>query len=859
MAGQSVGPGLVVDFSHAMRRVLACDQDRVRIQPGVVCATLNRHLAERGRVFGPDPAAANVSTMGSILARDGSGSHWMRYGSAGDAVISMQLVLADGSVIEAGCHAAEVGEAVEQAPTRRQALVRDLARVLDPAQGLIESSIPDTRVQRCGYHVNGVWRDGTLALARLVAGSEGTLALITEATVRTEPLPACVGVVLLFFDRLESAARGALEIASLDASACDLMDRRLLSVAREYDVRYDVLIPRDAEAMLLVELQGESQDEVRERLQNIVQRIQRRKRLAFEARATLEPEEVDFYWRLARRVVSSLYSLKGSSRALPFMEDIVVPPATLPDFLVQMQNVLKAYHLTASLFAHAAHGQLHIRPFLDLADPDSVAKMPHVATDLYQRVLEVGGSISSEQGAGLSRSWFVQRQFGPLYEVFRQIKQIFDPQNILNPGKVVAEAPQPITANLRCVTREPLTRDGPEGDERLADPVVTTPGPRPLAIQLSWRDAPIDHTARTCNGCGDCRTQQPDERMCPVFRFGPREEASPRAKANLMRALMTGHLDPALLEGEELKRVADLCVNCHQCRLECPAEVDIPKLMVECKAQYVLTNGLRPTDWFMAHLDTLCRWGSRLHPLTNWAIRNRQARWLIERTMGIAQGRKLPQFAPRSFLRIAQRRRLTRPTRRSGRKVVFFIDTYANWCDVQLAAALVAVFEHNGVSVYVPPNQLQSGMAAVSMGALDTARRFATQNVRILAEAVRQGYRVVTAEPAAALCLTHEYLHLLDDEETRLVAAHASEACTYLWRLHQEGHLELDFRPVTAALGYHQPCHLRALRVGTPGLNLLRLIPGLTVEQLQGAAQAWPAHLDSAKRIIGPASEPAGD
>ena len=257
--------------------------------------------------------------------------------------------------------------------------------------------------------------------------------------------------------------------------------------------------------------------------------------------------------------------------------------------------------------------------------------------------------------------------------------------------------------------------------------------------------------------------------------------------------------------------------------------------MVECKAQYVVTNGLRPTDWFLAHLDRVGAWGSFLHPLANWAIANRQMRWVMERLLGVAQGRKLPRFAASSFIRRAHRRRLTRPTRRTGRKVVFFVDIYANWHDVQLAEALVAVFEHNGIAVYVPPNQLQSGMAAISIGAVDAARKFAVHNVQLLAEAVRQGYHIVTAEPAAALCLTHEYLNLVDDDDARLVAENTSEACSYLWKLHQEGQLELDLKPVNATLGYHLPCHLRALQVGTPGDHLLRLIPGLTVTPISDA------------------------
>ena len=318
-----------------------------------------------------------------------------------------------------------------------------------------------------------------------------------------------------------------------------------------------------------------------------------------------------------------------------------------------------------------------------------------------------------------------------------------------------------------------------------------------------------------------------------MFRFAPREEASPRAKANLARGVLTGQLDPAAMSSDAFKEIADLCFHCHQCRLECPASVDIPKLVVECKAQYVSRNGLLMSDWFLTRIDLLAKWGSWSTPLTNWALANPQMRWLLEKMTGIAQGRKLPRLATRSFLRRAHRLRLTRPTRHGGRNVLFFLDLHANWFDEQLAESLVAVLRHNGIMVYVPPRQLPSGMPMVAMGALDDARRVASTNVGLLAEAVRQGYHVVTTEPAAALCLQHEYPQLLDDDDARLVAKHTSDASTYLWRMHQQGQLELDLKPVNATLGYHLPCHLRALQVGSPGENLLRLIPGLTVQRLE--------------------------
>jgi FAD/FMN-containing dehydrogenase/Fe-S oxidoreductase len=824
VAGESLGAGLVLDFSYYMRRVLDLGDDIVRVQPGLVLGQLNRHLAPLGRLFGPDPATRSVTTMGSVLSLDAAGSHYPQYGSTSGRVVSMQVVLSDGEVIEAKRTPIETSVGQE---SRAADIARRIADLTRRKREVLETHRPLTR-NHAGYQIFDLVKDGQLDLARLLVGSEGTLALITEATIKTDVKPRHRGVVLLFFDRLESAAQAALEAGREGVSACDLLDRRLLTIAREVDVRFDLLIPRDAEAMLLIEQHGHDQNEVRERLRKLIHDLQRQRKLAFDSRMTLETEERNVYWRLTRRVVPTLYRLKGSTRALPFVEDIAIPPTELPGFLVQVQNVLKSHQVTATVFAHAAHGQLHVRPFLDLANPDDVRKMQELASDLYERVLEVGGCISGEHGEGLARTWFAQRQHGPLYDVFREVKRIFDPQNIFNPGKVVADVPQPLTKNLRPVV---LGKNLVQLDAE-AEPIREM-DVRPLELHLRWGDPGFVATARNCNGCGRCRTLSPEERMCPIFRFAPREEASPRAKANLMRAIFTGRLDAHVLNSDLFKSVADLCVHCHQCRLECPAAVDIPKLMVEAKSQYVANNGLQPTDWLMARLDRLSAWGSKFGTLANWAIANRQMRWILEKTLGIAQGRKLPRFAPRTFLRLAHRQRLTRPSRRSGRKVVYFFDIYANWYDTQLGQALLDIMQHNGVSVFVHPGQVQSGMSAVSLGALEIAKRYAARNVTLLAEAVRLGYHVVATEPAAVLCLTHEYPQLLDLEDVQLVAENTSEACAYLWRMHQNGQLELDLKPVNATVGYHQPCHMRALNVGRPGENLLRLIPGLDVRAIE--------------------------
>jgi FAD/FMN-containing dehydrogenase/Fe-S oxidoreductase len=824
LAGESLGDGIVIDFSRYMNRIGEITADTVRLQPGVIHAHLNRVLASSGQIFGPDPANSAVTTMGSVLAINNTGSHWLKYGSPRDHVRSLQVVLADGSLVDLG---REPVQRHDDPQLRRREVVRRVAELLLRDFDLIDTFQPECPVNRCGYGLKDIVSDRYVDMARLMAGSEGTLGIITEAEFAIQQLPAHQGVVLLLFDRLENAARAVMDVLEERPSACDLMDRRHVSLAREHDVRYDLLIPGETEALLLVQFDADDPQSVRARIDSLIDRLKRHKQFLSGSRVALDQQTIDLFWQLAHKVVPTLHQLKGSTRPLPIVEDIAVPPEALPDFLARMYQVLKRQQITASLFGHAGHGQLHVRPFLDLSNRHDVERMQRLAKELYDEALDLGGTISGEHGDGLSRTQFIRQQYGPLYETFRELKQIFDPAGILNPGKKISEESDLLVRHLRPVSTAPAKATVDEDDQ----PASGNESPFPL--QLAWDAAGIAHTARSCIGCGACRSQLDEVRMCPIFRLAPSEEASPRAKANLVRGVLTGRLDAEIVTTDEYKQIADLCVNCHQCREECPANVDIPKLMVEAKAAYVAVNGLRPTDGVMARLDRLGSFATRFSWLANWAIRRPAMRWFMEKTLGIAQGRKLPRVARHSFLRQASKRRLTRPDRGASNGVVYFADVYANYFDTALADALVSVMRHNGVSVFVHPRQTQSAMALVTQGAVEKARSFAARNVEALAESVRQGYQIVTTEPAAASCLVHDYPNLIDDDDARLVAENTFEACTYLWRRHQNGKLKLDLKPLIYALAYHQPCHLRSLGVGSPGENLLRLIPGLTVTKIE--------------------------
>ena len=790
-AGGALGDGLILDFSRYLRRIVFVDEHMVRVQPGIVHERLNDHLRRSGRTFGPDPGVRETTTIGSMLAVNGAGSHWLKYGCPSRHILGLQVVLADGQILEIGREPLEDSEAPNAHPRKRQ-IVHAVSRLIHAKRDVIEQNRPKTVVNRAGYHLWDILADDKLDLARLIAGSEGTLGIITEARLATQTLPSVRGVALLMFSSLDSAARAALLVRDYEAVACELMDRRHLSLAREIEDRFESLIPENAEAALLVELDGEDRNEVGKRLRAMTDDIWDRRRLAFGARRGMGTDELETYWALATRVRPTWYRMKGSVRPLPVIDDVAVAPEAMPEFLVRVQNVLKRHETTASIVGHVAQGQLTIRPFLDLADLNGPTLVGKLADDLYREVIDAGGTIGAERASGMSRSAFLKGQFGRLYDVFRQVKELFDPEGILNPGKVIGAEPQNVQQNFRPTVSTALRYDTEEKQQG---------GLRDLLeLQLNWDPAQVSDAVALCNTCGDCRSQAPGGRMCPIFRVSPSEEASPRAKANLIHAVLTGGLELENLTGDAFKSIADLCVHCHICPIECPAGVDIPTLMLEGKGAYVAAHGLQLSDWITARFDLVSALASKVSPLANWAIGNRRCRWVIEKCFGIAQGRKLPRVTSRNFLRRAARRRLARPTRSNERKVAYFVDLYANYHDPQLAEATVAVLKHNGVAVYVPQGQKQAGMAAIADGALDLARRFAQKNVSVLAEAIRQGYHVIASEPAAAVCLQREYPQLLDDEDAALVAQNTTEVCSYLWRMHTVGKLQLDFKPVMSHL-----------------------------------------------------------
>jgi FAD/FMN-containing dehydrogenase/Fe-S oxidoreductase len=811
VAGESLGAGLVVDLSRHFREVLGVGADTVRVQPGVVYRELSRRLAAAGRRFAPDPATGEC-TLGGMLATNASGARAFRHGYTRDHVAALRVVFDNGDAAVAGREARVL--AAERPHGRLEDIVSSVVTLVEQNTSLIAQYRPRTPFDRCGYLLHDILGPDYLDLARLLVGSEGTLALFTEATLRTLPLPGGRALALLGFPSLDAALRGAQAARASGPAACELIDRRLLRLARGSDVRVAALVPAAAEAVLLVEYEADTPAEARRAAADLAERLHRSERLALAAHVAADDETRERFWQVREAALPSLYGLKGTAQPLAFVEDVGVPADALGEYLHAVQEILQRHETTASFLIHAATGQVHMRPFLELRGQEDAGRLWELADDVYRLVLDMGGTISAQHGTGLARTPWAARQAGPLFALWCGIKAIFDPRHLFNPGKIVGRSARVPGDTPVWPLRRRAVRD-------------EVPPPA-----LRWAPREVAAEVLRCNGCGTCRSESPALRTCPLFRATHAEQATPRAKANLMRLLLQPETDPRLLSSDDVRAVADLCVNCKMCASECPAHVNVPKLMLEAKAANVAEHGLPRHDWVLARTESFAWLGSALAPLVNTVLGNPVARWLMEKLFGVSRLRRLPAFAHRNFLRRARRRGWTRRPRSARPRVAYFVDVFANYNDPLIAEAVVEVLQHNGLEVYVPPGQRGCGMAPLAYGDVETAREVVTLNLRILADLAREGFPILCSEPTAALMFRHDALDLLDDPDAELVASRVVECTAFLWEMHQQGLLRTDFAPLPIAVGHHVPCHLKALGEPPRGPDLLAMVPGLRVHTI---------------------------
>jgi FAD/FMN-containing dehydrogenase/Fe-S oxidoreductase len=806
-AGQTVGAALIIDFSRYLDQVIEINVEErwARVQPGVVHASLDRRLAPYGLQFAPDPSSGSRACLGGMLGNNASGSHALLYGMMVDHVRAVDCVLADGSTAHFG--RMTPGSLAQKRKQRdlEGAIYRGIDDILSRYAPEITVGYPRTWRRVGGYNLDRLLAAEELNLASLLTGSEGTLAAVSELEVDLVPRPTRTAVLVIHFDELIESLHATSIILETEPSAVELLDGLLLDLTRSvpaYARQLD-FVQGHPRGLLIVEYYGDNKQELVGKLERLEKHLQRNHIHGATVRA-LEPAQIAQVWGVRKAGLGLLMSMKGDFKPIPFIEDAAVPVEHLADYIGHLEALAAGHDTRMSYYAHASTGLLHVRPLLNLKEAIGIKRMKAISEGAFELVRRYGGAMSAEHGDGLARSEYNERLFGPaIYRAFQEVKSTFDPQNIMNPGKVVNA--RPMTENLRYGT-----------DYQVIELKTT--------YDFS-RDYGFAGAVEMCNGAGVCRRLSGGT-MCPSFQATRDEEHSTRGRANLLRAGLSGVLPPEVLTGPRMYQALDLCLECKACKAECPSAVDMAKLKAQWLEHYHAQHGVPLRSRLFANIHLLNRLGSALAPLSNRVLGWRPSHWLLEKTIGIHHRRQLPSFASTSFHRWFRRRP---PSSAAGRpKVVLFHDTFMTYNEPQIGIAATELLEAAGFEVVIVEKRRCCGRPMISKGLLPKAQANVVYNVALLAPYAQQGIPIVGCEPSCLLTIRDDYPDLVASDDARLVAQQSYTLEEFL----AENGRQLVFHDQERHILVHGHCHQKALVGIGPSLAALSLPPNYHVQEI---------------------------
>jgi FAD/FMN-containing dehydrogenase/Fe-S oxidoreductase len=814
LAGQAVNEAVVLDFTRSMDTILDIDPDgrSARAQAGVVLATLNETIEPYGLKFAPDPSTANRSAIGGAVGNNTTGAHSLKYGKTDAYVEELEVVLADGTVTTLGeIPLTEVSKRADSDGNLEERLYAEALRIIDEESDAVEEAFPSIKRNVSGYNLDVLVEQAravaagereTVNVAKLIVGSEGTLAVVTEAEVSLEPLPETKSIGLLTYDGLIEAMDDVGPILEHDPAAVEVIDGVLLDLARNLDDFKDVvgILPERTETFLLVEFHADDDANAHRKVDELLE--DRVGDIAFAGLEAYEEEEQEQFWKMRKASTPILLSRTTDAKHIAFIEDVAVPSEHLPEYIADFQQVFEEHDTFGSFYAHAGPGCIHVRPLINTKETEGVERMKSISDAATDLAVKYGGSVSGEHGDGRARTQWNRKLYGDhLWQVFRDLKTAIDPDWLLNPGTVCGDVD--MTENLRF------------------DPDYEfDAGFHP---RLNWENENgFQGMTELCHGCGGCRGDQSTTGsvMCPTYRASQEEIQSTRGRANLLRQTMSGDLDEEQFDVEFMQEVMDMCIGCKGCSIDCPSEVDMAKLKVEVEHEYHQRYGASLRDYAFKYIERLSRVGSALAPVSNWMADVPSARALIERTVGIAAERSLPTFH-RETLHDWFAARGPRVTASDAeRKVLLFPDTYTNYNKPEAGKAAVRVLEATGVHVRIPDGTVGSGRSPFSNGFIEKARTDARQNITRVAPRLADGWDAVVVEPSDAVMFQSDYLDLLSGESVETVAANTYGIMEYLdtYRLVED----LPCDSVDEHLTYHGHCHQKASKKDHHAVGVLR-------------------------------------
>jgi FAD/FMN-containing dehydrogenase/Fe-S oxidoreductase len=830
LAGQVVGNGIVVDLGRSLNAIVALDvaRRRVRVQPGVVRNELNRVLAPHGLFFGPETSTANWATLGGMVGNNSCGSNSIAYGSTRDHLVSARGFLADGSEVTFGPLGPREVEAKRQAADSLETRIyREIAAILgnEANRRLVRESFPRPEVTRrnTGYALDALMHASSFDpeaaddfnICRLIAGSEGTLFVGVEFELNLLPLPPPGALLVVHCRTVDEALRAAVVAMRHRPTGCELIDDKILECTKanlEQSRNRDFVIG-DPGAVLVVELRHE----YRPTLEALLGRLEGDLRAAGLGYAypLLFGSDGDKVWELRRAGQGLVNNVPGDAKPREIVEDTAVAVEDLPAYIAEFDRLLaEKYGIDCIHYAHAGAGELHLRPLFDLHSPAGLKMFRDVATDVAALVKKYRGSLSGEHGDGRLRGEFIRSMVGhACYDLFVRVKRAFDPQGILNPGKIV-DTP-PMDTSLRIVPGEPPPRH--ETIFRFAD----TGG--------------ILRAAEKCTGVGQCRKSHlAGGTMCPSYMATRNETDTTRGRANVLRQALAGTpADANPWRRPELAEVMDLCLSCKACKSECPSNVDMARLKAEWQQHWHDAHGVPLRARLVAGSAALLRRAALVPWAYNLLARAPLVSRLVKLAAGFAPRRSLPAL-PRTTLSAWLRKRPPRGPAVHGR-VHLFVDEFTDTLDADVGIKAVELLEALGYEVVVP-RHVDSGRAQLSTGLVRAARDLATANVELLDPVVTDEAPLVGIEPSAILTFRDEAPDLVPERlaaAARRLAGRTLLIDEFLAREAQRGRITAAaFTAEPRRIAVHGHCHQKALASVADSAAILALPANYEVETI---------------------------
>ena len=831
--GQAVGQALVVDVSKHLRDIVAFDKVRaeVTVQPGIVLDHLNAWLRPHGLWYPVDVSTSAQCTLGGMAGNNSCGSRSIRYGNMVHNVAGLDVILANGTQARFDSARPE-----DMAPAVRT-MADKIAALALAERDEIERMYPKVLRRVGGYNLDIFFPqserpytiDNSVNLSHLLVGSEGTLAVTRRLTLRLQPLPRHRALGVVNFQNFHKAMESAQHIVKLKPTAVELVDRTMIELARANPAFRPVIeraLIGAPEAILLVEFAGEDPDVQLGDLRRLVELMGD---LGLPGSVVQMPEAKaqSALWEVRKAGLNIMMSMKGDGKPVSFIEDCAVPLEHLADYTQRLTDVFTKHGTRGTWYAHASVGTLHVRPILDMRR-EGATKMRAIAEEASALVREYKGAFSGEHGDGLVRSEWVAWQFGPqLTKAFEAVKDLFDPQGILNPGKIV----RPTKMDDRSLFRFKPGYRSIELKPALdwsAWNVQNDPMTEALSAPGSGGDPTqgFAKAAEMCNNNGHCRKFDAGT-MCPSFRITRDEIHLTRGRANTLRLALSGQLGPEALASDDVAKAMDLCVSCKGCKRDCPTGVDMARMKIEVKAAQTAKRGLSLRDRLIAELPRYAPWANRLPWLFNFAAVGRAI-------IGFAGPRSLPTWLGKTFLG-------TTPDDAAEPTVVLFADTFANNFEPDVMRAARRVLEAAGhkVAMARPPRgerPLCCGRTYLATGLMDKARVEARRLLAALAPYVARGVPIVGLEPSCLFSLRDEYLVMGLGEEARKVSELSFLFEEFLARENKAGRLKLALKalPEKNAL-LHGHCHQKAFGAMSAVQETLALVPGLTVGTIESS------------------------